>query len=273
MDAATPVHGDEGRTAAGLPDRAHPPRRDGGAFGPRAVGPSEGVGEVLALVARGLRTPQAVIVTAADALTHLLSLEEPDRADVARVADIISRHSHLLRRLVARLGLADEIGRGTVKLETERLELTRLVEEVTSDVAASTLPGRVVTVSGNGPVPVVADRASIAEIVFNLLSNAHEYSAGEAGIEVDVDTNEGHARVVVRDHGFGVAPGDTEAIFEPYARPGAHRGGIGLGLYVSRGLARAQGGDLSLRPAESVGSQFVLELPIDAACSQHSATV
>ncbi len=105
---------------------------------------------------------------------------------------------------------------GTVALETEQLDLVRLVEEFVSDVAAFVLPERIVRVSGTGLVPAVVDRASIAEIVFNLLANAHKYSAAEAGIEVDVEPDEWHARVVVRDEGSGVAPGDTEAIFEPY---------------------------------------------------------
>ena len=79
-----------------------------------------------------------------------------------------------------------------------------------------------------------------------------------------MDRGERNARVVVRYQGSGVAPDDTEAIFKPYVQAGPDRGGIGLGLYVSRGLARAQGGELSVQPARDVGSEFVLELPIDA---------
>lgn len=262
MDAAASEHGDEGRTATRTSDRPRPARRDGAA-GSRSVGCPENVEEFLALVAHELRTPQTVIASAADTLTRLLAQDDFDRDDVARIADVIQRHSHLSRRLVARLSLAHEIGRGTLKLETEQLDLTRLVEEIVADVAAFVLPERIVTVSAGSPVPAVVDRSAISEIVINLLANADKYSAAEAEIEVHVDRDERHARVVVRDQGSGVAPGDTEAIFEPYVQTGPHRGGIGLGLYVARGLARAQGGELSVQPATIVGSEFVLELPID----------
>lgn len=255
----------EGRTATRPTDRPHPPRRYGGAVGPVGVAPSEDIGELLALVAHELHTPQAVIASAADTLALLLAQEEFDRAALAPLAEVIQRQSHLSSRLVARLGLAHELGRGTVTLETEQLDLTRLVQETVSDVAAFVLPGRTVAVSGDGPVPAVVDRAAISEIVMNLLTNAHKYSAAEAGIEVHVERDERRARVVVRDEGSGVAPGDTDVIFERYVQTGTHRGGLGLGLYVSRGLARAQGGELTVRPAKDVGSEFVLELPIDAA--------
>ncbi len=219
--------------------------------------------EFLALVAHELRTPQMVVASAADALTVLLTQDELDRPEVARIADILHRHSQLSTRLVARISLVHQIGQDAVTLEAEALDLSQLVEEIVSDVAAFVLPERTVTVSADSPVQAVVDRTSISEIMFNLLDNAHKYSAAAAAIEVHVDRDEQHARVVVRDQGSGVAPGDTDNIFEPYVQSGPDRGGVGLGLYVSRELARAHGGELSVRPATDVGSEFVLDLPID----------
>jgi len=265
MDPVPHEHDDQGRTATHSSGGPRPTYRDGGDRDGGAVTSTDDVEEFLALVAHELRTPQAMVSGAAEALTQLLDQGEPDRAEVARIADVLHRHSHLSTRLVARLRLAHKIGRGTVELETEEVDLGRLVGEVVSDVAAFVLPARTVTVSADGPVPAVVDRASISEIVFNLLDNAHKYSAAEASIEVQVERDEGRARVVVRDQGSGVAPGDTDAIFEPFVQSGPNRGGVGLGLYVSRELARAHGGELSLRPATDTGSEFVLELPIAAA--------
>ena len=70
------------------------------------------------------------------------------------------------------------------------------------------------------------------------------------------------ARVVVRNHGGGVTPGDTERIFEKFGRLESGAPDTGLGLFISRGLARAHGGDLQVRPAESVGSEFIVTLPM-----------
>lgn len=232
---------------------------------PADVPDPEDVEEFLSLIAHELRTPMAVTASAADTLLMLLGRDEVDPAEVERMADVIQRHSRLSARLVARLSLAHDIGQGSVELVTEELDLALLIEEIVSDVAAFVLPERTVTVTADGPVVAEVDRASISEIVFNLLANAHKYSQPDASIEVQVDRDDKLARVVVRDQGSGVSPGDTEAIFQQYVQPGPRRGGVGLGLYVSRGLARAHGGELSVRPATDEGSEFVLELPVDAA--------
>lgn len=235
--------------------------RPGRATTPAAVPSAEDIEQFLSMVAHELRTPLSVTASAADTLTALLAQDEVDHTEIGRIADVIQRHSRLSARLVARLSLAHDIGKDAVTLETEELDLARLVEEIVSDVAAFVLPERTVTVSANGPVRATVDRASISEIVFNLLANAHKYSTTVAAIEVLVDRDDQRARIIVRDQGSGVSPGDTEAIFEPYVQSGPNRGGVGLGLYVSRGLARAHGGELSVRPATDIGSEFVLTLP------------
>lgn len=266
MDAAGVETDDGGRTvteSSSSPERATEP--DDAVVTPPGVPSAESIEEFLALIAHELRTPLAVTASAADTLTRLLAQDDIDRAAIERIADVIQRHSRLSARLVARLSLAHELERGPVELETEELDLSDLVEEIVSDVAAFVLPERTVTVTAGDPVLAAVDRASISEVIFNLLANAHKYSNSDAAIDVRVDKKEGLARIVVRDQGSGVSPGDTEAIFEAYVQAGPRRGGVGLGLHVSRELARAHGGDLSVRPAEDVGSEFILELPIDPA--------
>lgn len=70
-----------------------------------------------------------------------------------------------------------------------------------------------------------------------------------------------NAEVVVRDHGSGVTPGDSQTIFDKFVQGDPGSPGAGLGLYISRGLARAHGGDLRVQPAETTGSEFVLTVP------------
>lgn len=257
---------DDGVRTVTRPDSGeHTPRRRSRVTTPADVPDPQDVEEFLSLVAHELRTPLAVTASAADTLLTLVARDDLDQAEVERMATVIQRHSRLGARLVARLSLAHDIGRGTVELVTEEVDLALLIEEIVSDVASFVLPERTVTVFADGPVTAAVDRASISEIVFNLLANAHKYSRADASIEVLVDRDEAFARVVVRDQGSGVSPGDSEAIFQRYVQSGPRRGGVGLGLYVSRGLARAHGGELSVRPATDEGSEFVLELPIDAA--------
>lgn len=72
------------------------------------------------------------------------------------------------------------------------------------------------------------------------------------------------AEAIVRNHGSGVTPGDTDAIFEKFHRGETNAPGAGLGLFISRGLARAHGGDLTVKAAEHIGSEFRLTLPLGA---------
>jgi K+-sensing histidine kinase KdpD len=78
-----------------------------------------------------------------------------------------------------------------------------------------------------------------------------------------VDAAAGQVRLTIADAGPGVAPGDRDRLFSRYARGGSsdHRDGTGLGLYVGRALARANGGDLELEVAQAAGAAFVLVLP------------
>jgi signal transduction histidine kinase len=96
------------------------------------------------------------------------------------------------------------------------------------------------------------------------VSNAVRFTdAGEVSVELELD---GDAAVVrVRDTGIGIASQHAERIFEPFSQVAqsmtAHRGGTGLGLTVSRQLARLLGGDLELASTPGQGSTFTVRLP------------
>lgn len=218
--------------------------------------------QLLSVVVHELRTPLAIMDGAADTITTLMERRDADPAQLRRMAEMIRRNSRLATRLVDRLGVAARVGKGTVQLVTTPIDLCDLVSDIVDDVVSFVLPERGVSLSIDNPVRVTVDQHAIAEIVFNLLANAAKYSHATTPIDVRVDLDDRTARVTVRDHGGGVAPDDTERIFEPYVQAGPNRGGVGLGLYVSRGLARAHDGELSVRAPADGGSEFVLELPL-----------
>jgi signal transduction histidine kinase len=130
-----------------------------------------------------------------------------------------------------------------------------------SDLGCAVLREHPVELGTADDVSVDADPTAVREIVFNLLSNAAKYSASDAPINITVSRSGHDATMVVRNHGHGVTPGDGEHIFEKFFQADTCSSGVGLGLYVSRGLARAHGGDISVRPARDAGSEFVLRLP------------
>ena len=106
------------------------------------------------------------------------------------------------------------------------------------------------------------------QVVWALLDNAVKYGGGApVRIHVGVERAAGRVAVTVADGGPGVPAADREHLFERYARGGRSedRDGTGLGLYVGRALARANGGDLGLEPAAAgSGAAFTLVLPGEA---------
>jgi signal transduction histidine kinase len=215
--------------------------------------------EFVALVAHEVRTPLAI---AKSALQTVLDLD-PELDDDGRreLLDAVDRNLDLAVLLLDRMNLAREIEADEFELKVEVVELGRLVRESVDDLRRVIFRDRPVEVSCAGDVHVEVDPTAVREIVFNLLSNAAKYSAAAAPIDVDVAPYEDGARVVVRDHGGGVDPSDTSRIFGKYYQADAGASGVGLGLFISRGLARAHGGDLTVRPAANDGSEFVIDLP------------
>ena len=216
--------------------------------------------EFASTVAHELATPLAVIQTATETALHLG--DEAGTEEQRHLLEVIRRNSTLAVLLLRRLGLARDVEAGTVALTLERLDLAQLVAESTDDLRTVVLDDHDVEVLVNEAPTVEADETAIREIVFNLLSNAAKYSESQAPIEVAVGTSDHVACVAVRNHGSGVTPGDTEHIFEKFRQLDETSPGAGLGLFISRGLARAHGGDLVVRPAADEGSEFELRLPL-----------
>ena len=115
------------------------------------------------------------------------------------------------------------------------------------------------------------DLTAVEQILFNLVDNAAKYAAPPAGgpsLEMDFARAGDNLVVTVADHGPGIAAGERRKLFRPFhksARDAAHsKPGVGLGLSLSRRLARALGGELSLLPARdagTAGARFALRLP------------
>ena len=105
------------------------------------------------------------------------------------------------------------------------------------------------------------------QILLNLITNATKFTASGGRIDVTCDVQAESLRIRVRDTGVGVRPIDIERVFEPFVQIDRHltsstQQGVGLGLSISRELARAMQGDLTLESAEGIGSTFTLTLPL-----------
>lgn len=111
---------------------------------------------------------------------------------------------------------------------------------------------------------VCADPDVVVQIVTNLLSNAAKYSPPGTPIDVELGRADGKAEVIVRDRGIGFEPALTDAIFDGYRTEGARQmaDGQGIGLRLSRRLARQAGGRLWAASTPGRETSFHLELPL-----------
>jgi PAS domain S-box-containing protein len=112
---------------------------------------------------------------------------------------------------------------------------------------------------------VLADRTRVEQILLNLVSNAVKFTQPEGRVTVSCAADGPVVAVAVEDTGIGIAPEQAEAVFEPFVQLGRSLTGgpegTGLGLAISRTMARAMGGDLTVRSTPGKGSTFTLTLP------------
>ncbi|MDB4884212.1 MAG: sensor protein [Gemmatimonadetes bacterium] len=120
-------------------------------------------------------------------------------------------------------------------------------------------------------VCVVADEERARHVLLNLVTNAIKFTPEAGHVSVSCEVRDGWANIDVRDDGRGIPGGMLSTIFEPFTQVGRALNqpavGIGLGLAISRDLARAMGGDIDVVSAEGQGSTFTLRLPHLAAAA------
>jgi signal transduction histidine kinase len=112
---------------------------------------------------------------------------------------------------------------------------------------------------------LIGDEERVRQILLNLVSNAIKFSDRGGRVVVGCEADSDWTLIHVRDDGPGIPREKHEAIFHPFVqtdrRLNRPREGVGLGLAISRDLARAMGGELSVESTPGVGSTFTLRLP------------
>ena len=129
----------------------------------------------------------------------------------------------------------------------------------------------------DAPVMARADRARVEQILLNLLSNGVRFTPTGGHIAVTVRAHDTMAEVEVADTGIGIPPEKLAVVFEPFVQldSGLTRqvGGTGLGLTISRELARAMGGDLTAESDGRDGTRFRLTLPLARVPARHEPLI
>jgi PAS domain S-box-containing protein len=212
--------------------------------------------EFLATVSHELRTPLSAVVASAALLQEGSDIEAGPEAE--ELIGFISSESRELAHIIEDLLVGARADTGNLTVSPENVDLSGEVDTVISS-AAKALDGRKVDVRLDEE-RVWADPVRLRQVLRNLLTNAGRY--GGRSVEVVSRRDLDRVSICVSDDGPGIPPEDWERVFEPYAAVSGTRGltgSVGLGLTVSRQLARLMGGDLVYAHGEV--STFTLTLP------------
>lgn len=209
-----------------------------------------------------LRQPLTRII--ANAETIKSKVEGPIRGDYAAyAADIADAGRHLME-LVDDLADLQAIDRPNFSVAREQIDLADIARRAAGllGVKAADRGLRIEPPKADETAPAIGEFRRALQIVVNLLGNAVRYSPENSIIWLRAETEGDRALLVVADQGRGIALEDQQRVFEKFERLGREDAvGTGLGLYISRRLARAMGGDITLDSAPGQGARFVLDLP------------
>jgi signal transduction histidine kinase len=221
--------------------------------------------DFLAMISHELRTP----LNAIGGYTQLLeigvhgTLNDEQQAALRR----ITVNQTQLLALIDEVLSYTQLERGRVEFDTEDVALGEMLERVEASIAPQLGMRNLRYTQPNvdAYVHVRADAARVQQILLNLLANAIKFTPSGGAIEVCCDVDDDTVRIHVRDTGIGIAPERLESIFEPFvqvdrtlSRPAD---GVGLGLAISRDLARGMAGDVRVSSRPGQGSTFTLVLP------------
>lgn len=221
--------------------------------------------DFVANVSHELRSPLAAMEGYVKLLLEGSPGDERARSNLMRIDANLGR----LRRMVEELLDASQIEAREVRVRAEACDLAELLRELRllfEPLAQAS--GVALRLETAGELPrATTDPEKVRRILTNLIDNAIKYNraGGEAFITAGAD--DGSFSISVRDTGIGIPPESLDGVFERFRRapvPSSHAPrtkGVGLGLSISRGFARALGGDLRVQSVLGTGSEFTLTLP------------
>ncbi len=218
--------------------------------------------DFIAMLGHELRNPLAAIQAGLD----LWASASPERTTWIR--QVVSRQTEQLARIVDDLLDISRINRGKVALRTQTLELSEIVAGALASVNdLLDEKGHILEVSVPDGIRLKADPARLEQILVNLLTNAARYTDEGGHICLRAEDEGDRVRIEVQDDGIGLSPDMLHSIFDMFSQAGEARnegrGGLGIGLNLSRQLVEMHQGTISAASeGPGKGSTFTVILPV-----------
>lgn len=221
---------------------------------------------LLSSISHDLRTPLTSIIGAVTSLlTDRGTYDEATRRDLLWT---IQEEAERLNRFVGNLLDVTRLESGALRLHREWVEIEEVIGVASARLARSLSQHRL-TVDIQPGLPMLRlDFVLIEQVLVNLLDNAAKYSPPGTTIRLSARREGDSVVVEVADEGIGIPPADLERIFDKFYRvPGSDRqgAGLGLGLFICRGIVEAHGGRISARSpaAGGKGTVFTVTFPLE----------
>jgi len=220
--------------------------------------------DVLAIVSHDLRTPLSVIHTTASMLLNPKYQLTPQQ--VGEQHERIRRNAEQMNRMIGDLMDMVSLRGGKLSIDRKPIVMNDVLGEA---VNAHETPARdkgitLTYEAGSEEMKVNADRGRLLQLFQNLLGNAIKFCKTGDRITVTSRTGDNCAQVEIADSGPGIAADDLPHIFDPYysASKKHQKTGIGLGLYISKGIVDAHGGQIRCGSGPDTGTRFDISLPL-----------
>ena len=220
------------------------------------------LGQLSASIAHELNQPLAAILANAEAARKMLDGAHPDVAELRAICDDIASENHRAAEVIRRL--RDLYKRGDI--EMTQLDLNALIRESLDLVSTELLSRHVnaVTVLEPSLPAIKGSRVQLQQVLLNLILNAADAMSGNPNTDivmtVRTESADDTVRLSVVDRGCGIAATDLKKVFDPFWS--TKRGGMGMGLAISRTIVAAHGGILSACNNAERGATFCVALPM-----------
>lgn len=215
-------------------------------------------------IAPVLRQPIARIIANAETIRTQLAGPLADQYS-NYAADIAAAGQHLLA-LIDDLSDLEVVESEDFSTAPDRIDLADVARRAAGilGVRAQERGIRIAAPESGETMPAIGEFRRVLQVLLNLLGNAIRYAPEGSAVTLKLERRKDRARITVADRGEGLTSEQQERVFEKFERLGrSGDGGSGLGLYISRRLARAMRGDLAVKSTPGKGARFTLDLPAD----------